>query len=164
MKILLHSGPGFISRAIKLQTRSDWNHASLLFDDGVVFEAREFKGVVRTPLAALRAAMEREPSLLIAVFAFDQPLSPLEKHVARSFAESQLGCPYDYADIARFLTRQPASTDGKWFCSEYVTAACEAMRRPLFRRTAAWEVPPGLIPRSLALHFSHHLDPRSLAA
>lgn len=151
MRILLHSGPGFISRAIRFQTRSAWNHASLLFDDRYVIEAREFKGVVRTPVSDIIKAMTKEPRLRVAVYDFAEPLTETEIERARQHAENQLGLPYDYGAVFRFISRRASVINGRWFCSELVTEVANMATRPLFRETAAWEVSPGLIPRTPVL-------------
>jgi uncharacterized protein YycO len=157
MKVLIHSGPGVVSRLIRLQTRSRWNHASLLFDDGTVIESREWKGVIETPVGRVLEAMWNEPLLRVSIYEFVEPLTEEEKMRGRAFAEEQRGLPYDYLSVARFISRRCGGFDDRWFCSELVGAACVAAGRPLFRETQAWEIPPGWLPRSLALRFLRDL-------
>lgn len=152
MKILLHSGPGLISRLIKWQTDSDYNHASLLFSDGTVIEAREFKGVVHTPLADIREAVRRSKGKL-RVEIHELNIFGLHENRARAFAEAQVDKPYDYAAIGRFLSRGRGVTNEKWFCSELAYAATEVGGISLLR-SDAWRVAPGDLAESPLLSFA----------
>lgn len=159
MKVLLHSGPGFIGAAIRWQTDSDWSHASLWFPRSrEVIESREFKGVVRTPLAAVAEAMHRTPGLRVAVYDFAAPLTRREESRAYWHARSEEGAGYDYPAIFRFVTRARGASDSRWFCSEFVAHIAEKHARRLFNETPAWRVTPGLLPRSLALQYAGELS------
>ena len=148
MKILLHSGPGLISRLIKWQTRSEWNHASLLFDDDCVIEAREFRGVRKIHVEDIRQAVARTRGLRVSVYGFREPLTESQKICARIFADEQIGLPYDYTDIIGFLSRRRQQENAAWFCSELVASTCRRIGVPLFRDTESWEVAPGMLARS----------------
>jgi uncharacterized protein YycO len=139
MLIALHKGKGFIGRVIKWQTRSVYSHASLVFDElgGAVVESREFKGV--RWLAAL------EPSKDVDLFRVELKR---EQYLAiRNFAFGQLGKPYDYTMVLRFISRRQASRaqSGKWFCSELVFAAFKEAGINLLERVEPWAVSPGLL-------------------
>ncbi|MEQ1862015.1 MAG: hypothetical protein ABMA13_19015 [Chthoniobacteraceae bacterium] len=157
MKLLLHNGPGVISRLIKWQTAGACNHASILFADGTVFESREFKGVVRTHLAELRAACIREPRLRIDIF---RTAYGLCEEKARWFCEAELGCPYDYLGVSRFLTRHRGRSNRAWFCSEFAFAAFRNAGLDLLARTESWEVSPALLHRSPLLRHEGSLTDR----
>jgi len=58
------------------------------------------------------------------------------------FARSQVGKPYDWRSVFRFLTREKAGTPGRWFCSELVVAALERGGVRLLNMPA-WAVAPG---------------------
>ena len=55
---------------------------------------------------------------------FDVP--GIDSDLAWDFALEQVGKPYDYRGILKFVSRTPYATNGKWFCSELAAAACAA--------------------------------------
>lgn len=141
--VCLHRAPGLISTLIRWQTRSPWSHASLLFPGAGVIEAREFAGVRALP------ALDPKPGESIEVFAV-RGLTPAQECAVFDFAQRQLGKPYDYTMVARFVSRRQESrpSSGKWFCSELCYAALLHAGVPLLRCTEPWEVSPGLLARS----------------
>lgn len=147
----LHRGPGLVGRLIRWQTRSPWSHASIYIRGAGVIEAREGRGVVQAPRHRLRPG-ERVDFCSAGISA-DQEEAVIE------FARRQLGKPYDYTMVARFVTRRQATraTCGKWFCSELVYAAFHHAGVELLRDTEPWEVSPGLLARSPHLTYSHSL-------
>jgi uncharacterized protein YycO len=157
VRILLHSGPGWIGDLIRWQTRGDYSHASVLFDDGTVIESREFKGVRRLSIDDVGRDLATIAELRIDVYEFAQPVPAERAQAARTFAEEQLGKGYDYFDIFAFLTRRRRHEDDAWFCSELASAIARVAGRPLFEHTEDWEVSPGMIARSLALRLTGSL-------
>lgn len=141
LRIGLHRSSGVVSSLIKLQTRSDFSHASLVLPDDTVLEAMQFQGVVHG--RKVQSAKE-------VVELYRVPFTPEQQASALAFARRQIGKGYDYTMVARFVTRRPESraTTGKWFCSELVYAAFAHAGALLFRDTEAWEVSPGLLARS----------------
>lgn len=148
MLIALHKGRGVISRLIGWQTRSAYTHASLIFDTVwvgkyEVIEAREFKGVITSqgPLAWLPTNVE--------VFRVEG-LTREQESAARAFARAQIGKPYDYTMVARFVSRRQEArkSSGKWFCSELVFAAVQKAGVNLLGKTEPWEVSPALLSKS----------------
>lgn len=141
MIIGLHKSKGFISSAIRFQTRGPYSHASVIFGD-YLYEAREFKGVIKTHRDDYRTKDH--------IDFFRVPLAPLQEEKAHLFAEKQLGKPYDYTMVMRFVSRRQESrkSQGKWFCSEYVFAISQAAGKPLFANTDPYEVSPRLLHRS----------------
>lgn len=158
MQILLHSGPGIISWLIRLQTRGNYSHASVLFSDGAIFEAREGRGLQQITVDDVLQAMLEEPRLQVDVF--DLPAH--DEAAARRFAEVALlrqteararlrwwqiwrKTPgYDYRMVFRFITRLPA-TEGSadnWFCSEWAVALAGAAGVCLLRNIESWAVSP----------------------
>lgn len=138
----LHRGNSVIGKLIRWQTRGDYSHASFLLPTGLFVEAREFIGV-----RALRHMPEvkGEAVDLFTVEATEEQITAIS-----DFALEQLGKPYDYTMVARFVSRRPESraSSGKWFCSELVFAALAQAGIHLLRNTEAWEVSPGLLARS----------------
>ncbi len=141
VKILLHRGRGAISKLIQWQTRSPYSHASLLFDNGQVVEAREFKGVRWLK----RPDWEKEE-----IDVFEVETTPEQNSAIWIFVNCQCGKPYDYTMVARFVSRRQETrkSSGKWFCSELVFAAFQKAGIELLARTEPWEVSPGLLAKS----------------
>lgn len=152
--VCLHRAPGFIGALIRWQQRGDWSHASLLFPGLGVIEAREFAGVRALPALAPR------PGERIDVFRV-AGLTPAQEGEVFAFAQRQLGKPYDYTMVARFVSRRDAARkeSGKWFCSELAYAAFRSAGANLFRGTEPWEVSPGLLARSPLLHLVEIIHP-----
>jgi uncharacterized protein YycO len=141
--VCLHRGSSVVSRLIRWQTRSEYSHASLLLPGGHHYEAREGRGVLRHAGFTLTNPTEQ-------VDAFAVDLTPTQFDDLRHFLGAQVGKPYDWLMVARFVSRRQESrgTSGKWFCSELVYAALQQAGVPLFRATEPWEVAPGLLARS----------------
>lgn len=157
--ICLHRGTGAISRLIRWQTRSEYSHASMILGSGLFIEAREFIGV--RALQSLTAPAGEEVDL------FHVEMSATQMEEAADFALAQLGKPYDYTMVARFVSRRDASraSSGKWFCSELVYASLQVAGVSLLRDTQPWEVSPGLLARSPLLRpYRLNVVPHPLAA
>lgn len=142
VQIALHQGPGLIARLIRWQTRSDYSHASLVFDDGAVIEAREGYGV------RCLDSLQQRPGETIELYEIE--MNEDQAQEIYDFALAQVGKGYDWTMVARFVTRrqESRSTTGKWFCSELVYAALQQGGITLLRRTEPWEVSPGLLGKS----------------
>jgi uncharacterized protein YycO len=141
LRIGLHRSEGWISKAIKWQTRSDYSHASLVLPDDTVLESIQGRGVVHG---------RKVESCVECVDLFAVKALTRVHNDALAFAISQLGKPYDYTMVARFVTRRTESTrtKEKWFCSELVFAAFLHAGLPLLRDTQPWEVSPELLSKS----------------
>jgi uncharacterized protein YycO len=141
LRIGLHRSEGWISKAIKWQTRSDYSHASLVLADGTVLESMQGKGVVYG---------RKVETCVECVDLFQVTALGRVHHDALEFARQQIGKPYDYTMVARFITRRTESTrtKEKWFCSELVFAAFLHAGLPLLRDTQPWEVSPELLSKS----------------
>jgi uncharacterized protein YycO len=141
LRIGLHRSEGWISKAIKWQTRSQFSHASLVLPDDTVLESMQGRGVVHG---------RKVESCVECVDLFTVLAIAKVQDAALGFAMSQLGKPYDYTMVARFVTRRTESlrTKEKWFCSELVFAAFLHAGLPLLRDTQPWEVSPELLSKS----------------
>lgn len=154
--IQMHTnGPSLFSRLIRWFSRSPYHHVSVWAwhpthpEGGVVIEAMEGHGVRSQPASACRA--DRAAGR-IRLYTFQTPLTAEETQVLWTALVAELGRPYDWLGVFRFISRR--RKDGhpdKWFCSELVAAACAAAGRPLFQQKPAWHVLPADIPHSLAL-------------
>lgn len=144
--VALYRGSSAISRLIRWQTRSEYSHAALLFDDNFFVESREFIGVRGL------VGLQRSKGETVDLFTVEN-LLPDQVEAIRTFALQQLGKAYDYTMVARFVSRRQASraTAEKWFCSELVFAAFAHAGVHLLRATEPWEVSPGLLARAPAL-------------
>jgi uncharacterized protein YycO len=151
MRFACYKGRSRISRAIRFLTRSEYSHIGLLLDDGRLVEAWDGAGVRIT--ANLSDA--HTPGTEVDVFGFAQPLTPAEGAGMRDFLFAQVGQPYDWRGVFRFVTRRNPGAESDWFCSELAFQAALEGGRLLFNGTAAWEVPPDWIPRSTALRFEY---------
>jgi hypothetical protein len=96
------------------------------------------------------AALSRQhtPGTTVDIFKFVIPLTADENRQLEYLARRDVGTPYDYRGIFRFLTRQRDGRSRRLFCSEQVFARCQQIGRPLLDRTEAWRVPPDWLARS----------------
>jgi len=148
MLVALHRGEGWIARAIRWQTRSVYSHASIVLEDsGSVIEAREFQGVRRISWKEVMASGERMDLFRV------KGLTPEAEAVVLQFLWEQMGKPYDYTMVARFISRRQAAREesGKWFCSELVFAALAKAGVKLLERIEPWAVSPGVLRLSTRL-------------
>lgn len=167
MRIALYQGKSWISRAIRWQTRSRYSHAAFLLDDGSVIEA--WTPVVRWVIPGEGSRVEgrgesedlsalsrqHTPGTVVDIFEFVCPLTKEENQKLEFLAKQDVGTPYDYRSIVRFLTRKrSALKKRRLFCSEQVFARCQQIGRPLLDRTEAWRVPPDWIARSPHLNLT----------
>lgn len=144
-RLLLFRGRGIISWLIRWQTRSCYSHAALMLPDGSVIEAWQGAGVRRT---WLRDWTE--------VDVFDiHEMTTEQWQAAIAFARCQIGKPYDYRGVLRFLSRRRKALDDRWFCSELVYKSLESAGVRLLRDVEAGEVSPGMLARSPLLCDAH---------
>lgn len=159
IRVRFHHGTGVVSRLIRWQTRSPVSHVSVQFMDSVV--VRRGEGLAVMPRMAVVEAREGvgvrrhdgsldKPGELIEAWDVDA-LSVDHYRNAVVFAMDQIGKPYDYTMVARFITRRQAtrSTTGKWFCSELAETILRIAGRPTCTHHEPWAVSPGLAYTSL---------------
>jgi uncharacterized protein YycO len=128
---------GLISSAIRWQTRGIYSHSAIIVD-GVLYEASEFKGV-HNKIADKRNDRYFDDYQII--------LSEQQEEDLIRFLDRQLGKPYDYTMVLRFITRQQEDRKsvGKWFCSELVFAAVQKVGVNLLNNVEPWEISPVLL-------------------
>jgi len=149
MIIQLHKGTGLIGNLIKWQTRGVYSHASIIIDEDLIFEAREFKGVGFN----WRYEFKNIDYYYIS-------LSLSQQFKAVEFIDKVNGSEYDYKMVARFMTRMSESnkTKDKYFCSELVFDLLHYCGIDLFKNTQGWEVSPHLLSRSPILEKINEKD------
>lgn len=134
MLIALFKGRGLISALIRWQTRGTYSHAAIItgLRPLTIIEAWQGSGVRQKSLGFdLKNidffALRKEPN-----FSTERAIT---------FACAQLGFPYDYRGVFRFVTRVPAHINSKWFCSELVHEAVRVGGMELLQRESS-EVAP----------------------
>lgn len=141
-RIALYRGRGFVSWLIQMQTRSVYSHAAMLVPGSPnrVIESREFRGVQHHTLT--ENEMRHIDWFAIPAMSDEQYLE------AYNAAQSELGMPYDYWSVIRFVTKSPARENGRWFCSEFVFKFLADAGMRLLLRIPSAEVAPSHIPLS----------------
>ena len=165
IQLAAYQGTSFISRAIRFQTRSVYSHIAVRFTEPLHVETNEHFGKrikvcieAGEVIEAWSYGVRKVPSLSDAhtphtkvdLFEFVTPLTYAEEGHMAEFLCAQIGKPYDYQSIVRFLTREPESrsSKSKWFCSELAFESVLVAGRELLCNTPAWKVPPAWIPMS----------------
>lgn len=134
-RILLFTGGDPISLLVKWQTRSEYSHAALLIPGTkTVIESYPFVGVRKRELTSkdwTRIHAYRVPEM-----------TARQWQGAIQFAESQLGCGYDWRNVLRFVSRLPGRENLRWFCSELVHESIARTYRSLLQKPSCY-VDPG---------------------
>lgn len=131
--ILLMHGRGIISALIRWQTWGEFSHAALATSTGTIIEAWQGCGVRERP-------WPKDPTG-IEVFTV-HGVAPAQAQGAEAAIRSQLGRPYDYTGVLRFLSRRRgAASESRWFCSElvfwaYLQSGVKLLNLPI------WKVSP----------------------
>lgn len=133
-RILLYRGKGLIGQFIRWQTRGDYAHAAVQVCPNSMIEAKEGQGVRRTVVG-----IGEHDAFEVPCMTADQWLGAL------AFLHEQLGKPYDYLGVLRFISRSPAGGRQSWFCSELVFAAALAAGVRLLERVEPWAVSPHML-------------------
>lgn len=172
MQIALYRGVSPISLAIRWITRSCYSHAAFVFDGGTASAVNEWlaNGGSITRLAshsagtcieAWKGGVRCSPSIstmhtvdtLVDLFSFVDPLQSEDECALVGKLNEQIGDPYSYMNVLRFLTRRPGNLDGSWFCSELVFEDCRTIGCELLSQVEAWQVPPNWLAMSPRLKF-----------
>lgn len=120
IRILAYQGKSWVSKAIRWQTRSQYSHIALLMPDDTVIEAWHIGGVQRVP----SFIDNHTPGTKVDVYKLRKESLPIGVgETIANFLQNQVGQPYDFRAIVRFLTRRPYSANKKWFCSELCAEA-----------------------------------------
>lgn len=136
-----------VSRLIQWQTRGQYGHAALVNRDGHLIEAVQGKGVIQSNITKYNAKDYDLYQIVPLININTKYYDPIK---GWAFAEDQIGKPYDWTMVIRFITRRQETrkTHGKWFCSELVFASLQKAGLSLLARTKPWEVSPAMLARS----------------
>ena len=118
MRLLAYQGVSPLSRLIRWQTRSIYSHVAIEHE-GQVVEALGTRGRV---VLATDFRQYHTPGTVVDVL----EVPGVDADLAWDFSIEQIGKPYDYRGVVRFVTRQSYHINGRWFCSELASAACSA--------------------------------------
>lgn len=134
-RVLLFTGGDPIAAIVKWQSRSHYSHAALLIPGtNRVLESYPFHGVRERELIA------KDWECIHAYEVTGMTAKQWEGAV--QYGTSQLGKPYDWRSVFKFMTRTPAKENGKWFCSELVFKCIEKTYMRLLQMLAEY-VNPG---------------------
>lgn len=113
MKIAFKKGITPWDWAIRLFSGGPFSHCEIIFSDGTWFSSRPGRGVSYKPsrngnytFIDLRVSKEAEENL-------------------RKWANTEIGCKYDWMGIIWFLFKRAKPHPDRWFCSEICTAALQ---------------------------------------
>jgi hypothetical protein len=150
-RILLYRNRGFIPWLIRFQTRSVYSHAAILLPDGLTVIEAAFTGV-----KARR--WNSNDSHYADVFAV-RGLTDWAR--VEAYLWDEIGCPYDWRSVFRFITRRDAGSKDRWFCSELVMSAIASGYTHLLARIEPWAASPRDLSISplLMIDPSFQLDP-----
>lgn len=140
MKLVFFHGAGLGATLIRWHSRSRWNHVGVWDEETLtLYEAREWRGVVATP--------DWWPSPGQDVCEVSPALTDAERLEVRAWLNEQVGKRYDYAEVAKFISRRKANekaADRRWFCSELAAEAFRRAGRELLR-LPGWKISPGML-------------------
>lgn len=168
MRIANYCGKSLESKAIRWLTRSIYSHTAFVFDEQTVKAVEEVKraGIMLPriifPVAGavveawnsgvrnvISTSAQHQPGTQFDLFDFKEPLSLTEEMQLVKLIHGDIGDPYNWTNVWRFVTKKPGrNIDDSWFCSEQVFQRSADIGRVLLARTQAWEVPPAWIPKS----------------
>jgi uncharacterized protein YycO len=139
IELLFYKPANLIGKLVCWQTRSQFCHVAVHFEDCTVIEALYKDGVIKrnydkdkdTDCITLRICVDKTAEESI-----------------HCWLENQVGKPYDYLAILRFLSRRKMYSNNRWFCSELAYEAFQQAGVNLLKHTQPWEVSPGLLLRS----------------
>jgi uncharacterized protein YycO len=141
--IVAYQGKSLLSRAIQWQTDGDYSHVAWQRRDGTVIGSWWPHGVRVTP----DESAGHTPRTLIDLFAVDT-MGEDQRALLEGWMLGQIGKPYDWRGVLRFLSRRKTDNPVRWFCSELLMAAFNAAGHPLLLRIAPWQTSPTDLVRS----------------
>lgn len=133
--VRFYQSPGLVGKLIRWQTRAPVGHVALYWPELQLWtEAVEGKGVVQRDT--------ERPDL------HDHASVALPRYdAAKLWAFAQLGKPYDYLMVARFISRRGEDPDtrARFFCSEYAAHVLRIGGVLPLANSAPWKESPALL-------------------
>ena len=146
MRLYFYRGRGLLAALVRWFTRSKYAHVSVVFDDGVVYEATVKRGVMKGQLKSVDG---------VTPFVFHTN-APMRVEAARIFCESELGVPYNYWAIFGFVFGlKPRYSEIHWTCSEFAACACQRAGVFLQERVEPFKLSPDNLSWSPWLEIDH---------
>ena len=176
MQIALFKGKSAVSRLIRWFTRSKFSHAAFVFDeraqntaiqmvkDGLRFKKLDYISV-GSVVEAWQGGVKNSPSVStlhtrgtpISIMSYAHQISLDQERRLILYLDQDIGLPYDYMDIVRFILRVNGHPGESVFCSFEVARRQHDIDYPLFARTEGWRVPPDWLWRTIALRFDRNI-------
>ena len=148
MIIAAYKGRSLISKLIKWQTRGKYSHVAVMLSDNEIIEAWHSPARVRVIHSLSEGHKPGTPIDL-----FEVKTTPAQDKSIRHFLRSEVGKKYDFAGVARFLSRRSKDNADKWFCSELAFSAFRSADIDLLKRIDAYQVDPVALSTSPKLKF-----------
>ena len=137
MRVAAYRGKSFISRAIRWQTRGVYSHVAVMLSEREIVEAWHNPAEVRV-IGSLSEGHTRGTPVDI----FEIDIDSQQCLAVRDFLLDQVGKPYDFAGVLRFLSRREKNNPDKWFCSELAFSAFRYAQLNLLERIEPHHVDP----------------------
>lgn len=137
------------SKCIEWMSWSDYSHVGWLTEKKTIIEAW-------SPKVREMESVNSGHTPGTEIDLFDVPsLCPCDQLKLEDFLRRQLGKPYDYASVFRFIPRIATSgyQGDKWFCSELIMAAFSYIRLFPLKRIPGYKVTPGMLVTSPIFEF-----------
>lgn len=131
MLIRFSRGVGLAGAVVRAYTNSRFAHVGFLLEDGYVLDATPQYGV----------AIRRQ-SVLPGDALFEVSVSAETMTEAMTWAQAQIGRPYDWRGILGLGLHRDWHDDGQWWCSELVLGAFETTAEPLLHTGFVTRVTP----------------------
>lgn len=144
IRLQFSANSGFISRAIRFMTFSDYGHVDFVLRDGRLLGSHiiGFRGVAIRPANYLTFTR----TLIAEVDADDD--------VVVALAESQIGRPFDYTAFINYGFQRDWQEEDSWYCSELVAWAFKTGGVPLLNwNVETWRITPRDLLLSPMVHY-----------
>ena len=178
MHIALYQGKSTVSEMIRFITRSKYSHAAFVFDKAAQEAASRLKhhrdnatkllmdklhyyhfgAVVEAWQGGVKNSAGlstlHTPGTVVDIFELVTPMTEVAEERLVRFCADIIGWPYGYMNVLRFITKQPGSQDGSYFCSEAVFEGFRKCGQTLLKSVQDWEVPPAWLAMSTELRLT----------
>jgi uncharacterized protein YycO len=149
--ILMVHNYGLLERAIRIITRSPYNHCGLFISENEIIEAT-YKGVIISPLSKFSNSTVKYFDVYRVKGIDKVDITPV-----LDFAKKQVGAKYDKFQFMRMLLmymfrisrkKRMPDEEGQWICSELVAESFEQAYILFSSKIKPDNIVPGDIPKS----------------